>query len=170
MIRHTAVEALYANAFVQNTGTEEELKADARKVGTFAETGNSRTSIAALIKIICNPSNSSSLRTTACDCLGEHIAAAPELAAYAAGELFARNEAGAPVENVFDALLQVIRETPFADDALFRDAVDALSARRRTVRLAAAERFVRTLQTTPMSALAVLEPPLFVMKAIERQA
>lgn len=156
MIRHTATEALYANAFAQNIVAEDEdMKMSARKVAALADTANHRVSVAALIKIICNTSNSPSLRGTACECLGERIAVAPELAAYAAGELFARSEAGASMEYVFDALLQVVRETPFADGGLFQDAVEALAAPQRELRIAAAERFVRALIVEPLSAVAM---------------
>ena len=115
----------------------------------FTDVASVRVSIAALIKIICNDSNSSNLRSTACECLGDHIATAPELAAYAAGELFARNEAGASMGYVFDALLQVIRETPFAEGGLFHDAVEALAAPQKELRIEAAERFVRSVASLP---------------------
>ena len=114
MIRHTASTVLQASAFIQSISTDrKDRKMTARKnkkADLFADDTTHRTNIASLIKIACNTSNSATLRDMACERLGEEVSQAPKFAAFAARELFAKCDAGAPPENVFNALIRVIRE------------------------------------------------------------
>jgi hypothetical protein len=170
MIRHTATNALLLNALEEDDKT---AAANARKAFVFVEDGDSRTSIAALVKIACNASNSESLRATACDCLGDRIAGSPDLAAFAARELFARRKAGAPAPYVFDALLEVIREAPSTDSVLFRDAIDALCEERADARAAAVGRFMRTLKRRRLpspAVVAAINIPAYMAEDASRHA